>query len=96
MPIQSFKTKSLQALLDSPDVKPRGAPPTLARALRSRLASLDSAESLADLRAPPGMRLEALRGDRRGQHSVRVNDQFRVRFTGTPQGLESVEFTDYH
>ena len=96
MPIQSFKTKGLQALLDSADVKPRDVPPTLARALRSRLAPLDSAESLADLRSPPGMRLEALRGDRRGQHSVRVNDQFRVCFTWTPHGPEGVEFTDYH
>ncbi len=96
MPIQSFKTKGLQALLDSPDVKPRGVPPTLVRPLRSRLISLDRAESLADLRSPPGMRLEAMQGDRRGQHSVRVNDQYRVCFTWTPRGPEGVEFTDYH
>ena len=96
MTIQSFKTKGLRALLDSPDVRPRAVPPPLVRALRSRLTSLDRAESLVDLRSPPGMRLEVLQGDRRGQHSVRVNDQFRVCFRWTPQGPEGVEFTDDH
>ena len=96
MPILSFKTKGLRELLDSPDVAPRRVPSALIRPLRSRLVSLDRAETLTDLRSPPGMRLEPLRGDRRGQHSVRVNDQFRVCFVWTPSGPEGVEFTNYH
>ena len=51
---------------------------------------------LRDLRLPPGNRLEALSGDRRGQHSIRVNDQFRICFRWTPEGPADVEVTDYH
>ena len=51
---------------------------------------------LADLRVPPGNRLEALKGDRVGQHSIRVNDQYRLCFRWTPAGAEDVEIVDYH
>jgi len=51
---------------------------------------------LDDLRVPPGNRLEALKGDRAGQHSIRVNDQFRVCFRWTATGAEDVEIVDYH
>ena len=61
-----------------------------------KLAMLDAAETLDFLRSPPGNRLEALDGDRRGQHSIRVNDQFRICFRWTPQGPEDVEIVDYH
>jgi proteic killer suppression protein len=57
---------------------------------------LDAAETLADLRVPLGNRLELLRGDRSGQHIIRVNDQWRICFTWTPAGPASVEVTDYH
>jgi proteic killer suppression protein len=63
---------------------------------RRRLDYLDAAGALDDLRAPPGNRLEALKGDRCGQHSVRVNDQFRVCFRWADGGAYDVEITDYH
>ena len=57
---------------------------------------LDAAESLDDLRVPPGNRLEALRGDRAGQHSIRIHQQWRVCFTWTDAGPIDVEIVDYH
>lgn len=57
---------------------------------------LDNAAELADLKVPPGNRLEALKGDRAGQHSIRINDQFRVCFRWTDGGADDVEITDYH
>lgn len=64
--------------------------------LERKLAILDAATVLADLRAPPGNRLEALAGDRAGQHSIRVNDQFRLCFVWTSAGPANVECVDYH
>lgn len=61
-----------------------------------RLALLDSAAKLGDLRSPPGNRLEVLTRDRTGQHSIRVNDQYRVCFRWTAAGAEDVEVVDYH
>ena len=61
-----------------------------------KLAQLDAAQTLEFLRAPPGNRLEALKGDRAGQHSIRVNDQFRLCFRWTEAGPEDVEIVDYH
>ena len=61
-----------------------------------KLAILNQAGRLDDLRVPPGNRLEALRGNRAGQHSIRVNDQFRVCFRWTDAGPEGVEILDYH
>ena len=61
-----------------------------------KLDALDSAELLEDLRIPPGNRLEALKGERRGQHSIRINDQYRICFTWTEAGPERVEIVDYH
>ena len=57
---------------------------------------LDAATNLGDLRIPPANRLELLRGDRAGQHSIRVNDQFRLCFVWTPDGPSDVECVDYH
>ena len=61
-----------------------------------KLAQLDAAETLEFLRSPPGNRLETLKGERAGQHSIRVNDQFRVCFRWTKAGPEDVEIVDYH
>ena len=61
-----------------------------------KLQQLDSAATLDFLRAPPGNRLEALAGNRAGQHSIRINDQWRVCFVWTDQGPERVEIVDYH
>ena len=61
-----------------------------------KLLQLQIAGQLSDLRVPPGNRLEALAGDRKGQHSIRVNDQWRVCFRWTDAGVEDVEIVDYH
>jgi len=61
-----------------------------------KLDMLDAATRLEDLRAPPGNRLEALRGDRRGQHSIRINDRWRLCFVWREGGAELVELVDYH
>jgi len=63
---------------------------------RRKLDQLNAVVSLDSLRIPPGNKLEALKGDRRGQCSIRINDQFRVCFIWTPEGPERVEITDYH
>lgn len=63
---------------------------------RRKLRQLEIAGRLDDLRVPPGNRLEALKGDRAGQHSIRVNDQYRVCFRWTAAGAEGVEIVDYH
>ena len=63
---------------------------------RRKLRQLQIAGRLGDLRVPPGNRLEALKGDRAGQHSIRVNDQYRVCFRWTAAGAEDVEIVDYH
>lgn len=63
---------------------------------RRKLHVLHYAAELSDLAGPPGNRLEALKGDRAGQHSIRINDQYRVCFRWTSDGPEAVEITDYH
>ncbi len=65
-------------------------------AARRKLRQLEIAATLDDLSIPPGNRLEALMGDRRGQHSIRVNDRYRVCFRWTAAGPEDVEIVDYH
>ena len=69
---------------------------SLLRVAARKLDQLDSAGALGDLRAPPGNRLEALSGDREGQHSVRINEQYRICFVWTDSGAEHVEILDYH
>ena len=71
-------------------------PPDVQRTGLRKLLMLDAAEELRDLRVPPGNRLEALSGDRKGQHSIRINEQWRVCFVWTKAGPESVEIVDYH
>jgi len=61
-----------------------------------KLDMLHQARDLGDLRAPPANRLEALSGDRRGQHSIRINDKWRICFRWTKEGPENVEIVDYH
>ncbi|MED9873998.1 MAG: type II toxin-antitoxin system RelE/ParE family toxin [Eggerthellaceae bacterium] len=64
--------------------------------LIAKLRQLQIAASLNDLRIPPGNRLEALSGKRKGQYSIRINDQYRICFVWTPAGPAEVEITDYH
>jgi proteic killer suppression protein len=61
-----------------------------------KLDLLDAAVNLSDLRAPPGNRLEALKGDRQGQYSIRINDQWRICFVWSSEGPDHVEIVDYH
>lgn len=68
----------------------------IASTAERKLQQLDSAVTLDALRAPPGNRLEALSGDRRGQHSIRINDQYRVCFVWTSDGVREVEIVDHH
>jgi proteic killer suppression protein len=74
----------------------KGFPADLIKVARRKLGYLNAAASLDDLKAPPGNHLEALKGDRAGQHSIRVNDQFRICFVWTAEGPTDVEFVDYH
>ena len=92
--IKSFKNEMTRAAFDGEALK--GFPADLLKVTRRNLQYLDSAGALMDLRSPPGNRLEALKGDRVGQHSIRVNDQFRICFVWTEEGPKEVEFTDYH
>ena len=71
-------------------------PQEIQRTAHRKLLMIDAADFLNDLRIPPGNRLEALSGKRQGQHSIRVNDQWRVCFTWTLAGAENVEILDYH
>ena len=68
----------------------------IGRVALRKLLQLHAAETLGDLSVPPGFRLEALSGARRGQHSIRVNDQWRICFRWTSQGPEEIEICDYH
>nr|WP_276309077.1 type II toxin-antitoxin system RelE/ParE family toxin [Specibacter cremeus] len=70
--------------------------PRIQRAALRKLRQVGSAESLGDLRIPPGNRLELLKGNRAGQHSIRINDQWRICFRWTDAGPEEVEIVDYH
>jgi len=74
----------------------KGFPADLLKVTRRKLQMIAAAYGLDDLKLPPGNRLEALKGDRKGQHSIRVNDQFRICFVWTDEGARDVEFTDYH
>lgn len=71
-------------------------PKDIQRTARRKLLYLDDAEDLQDLLAPPGNRLEKLKGDRAGQYSIRINDQYRICFQWTENGPFDVEIADYH
>jgi proteic killer suppression protein len=90
---RSFRCRDTQALFQGKPVRRFGG---FARAAFRKLAILDAAGSLNDLQIPPGNRLEPLRGNRHGQHSIRINDQFRLCFVWTEAGPEEVEIVDYH
>jgi len=74
----------------------KGFPSDLVKRTKAMLTALDAAVALEDLRFPPGNHLEALKGDRVSQHSVRINRQWRICFRWTPNGPEDVEIVDYH
>jgi toxin HigB-1 len=92
--IKSFGDKRTAALFAGYAVK--GLPDQIQRRGRAKLLALDAAKRLDDLRIPPGNRLEALHGDRRGQHSIRINDQWRICFEWREGTAWNVEVVDYH
>ena len=93
MAIISFKCADTQRLFTSGKSR-RFA--NIQNVAERKLAQLDAAVTLDFLRSPPGNRLEMLAGDRQGQHSIRINDQWRICFAWSPSGPEGVEIVDYH
>ena len=91
--IKSFKDKDTERLANGWRVRRFVS---FEKVARRKLRQLEISNCLDDLRVPPGNRLEELKGDRKGQHSIRINDQYRVCFVWTDAGAEDVEIVDYH
>ena len=91
--IRSFRSRDTEALFADLDV-PRFR--SFERIARRKLLYLHRARSLQDLQVPPGNRLEALKGDRKGQHSIRINDRWRICFVWRQRDAYDVEIVDYH
>jgi proteic killer suppression protein len=92
--IKSFADRETEALFLGQPV--RRLPPQIPRLALRKLLILDAADGVQDLRTPPGNRLEKLKGDRAGQYSIRINDQWRICFEWRDGDAYSVEMTDYH
>ena len=91
--IKSFKCKDTEKLFNDFDIKKFKS---ISRAARIRLEVLNAAVSLNSLRVPPGNRLEQLKGSRKRQHSIRINDQWRISFVWKEESAIEVEIVDYH
>ncbi|MBZ0167898.1 excinuclease ABC subunit A [Candidatus Methylomirabilis lanthanidiphila] len=96
--IRSFRSSGTEDIFNGRDTKAarRTCPKNLWKVAVRKLEQLDSTLRLDDLRVAPGNRLEALSGNRAGQHSIRINDQYRVCFVWTSNGPDEVEIVDYH
>ena len=96
--IRSFSYAGTEDVFDGNNTRAarRSCPRNLESIAVRKLEQLDSAEVLDDLKVPPGNRLEALRGARKGQFSVRINDQYRICFVWSESGPDEVEIVDYH
>lgn len=92
--IRSFKNKDTEKVWNRERVPALGR--ELQRAAHRKLRILNAASELSTLRVPPGNRLEKLVGNRAGQHSIRINDQYRICFVWNDGGADDVEITDYH
>lgn len=92
--IKSFGDRDTERLFGRERI--RRYPADLQRTMLRKLVLVDAAEALDDLRVPPGNRLEKLRGDRAGQHSIRINDQWRICFRWLERDAHEVEIVDYH
>ncbi|MDA1306241.1 MAG: type II toxin-antitoxin system RelE/ParE family toxin [Acidobacteria bacterium] len=91
--IQGFRSADTKQLFETGKSKRFGA---ILIAATRKLTQLDAAATLEFLRSPPGNHLEALKGDRKGQYSIRINDQWRICFRWTASGPDDVEIVDYH
>ncbi len=96
--IQSFKNTATEDIFNGENTKVarKICPRSLWKIAARKLDQLDSVEELNDLRIPPGNHLEALKGNRLGEYSIRINNQYRICFIWTENGPDSVEVTDYH
>ncbi len=96
--IKSFRDRGTEAIFDRKNTREarQACPQHIWRVAQRKLDQLNGAISLESLKIPPRNLLESLKGDRKGQHSIRINDQFRVCFVWTDDGVEDVEITDYH
>lgn len=92
--IKSTKGKLIEKLISGASLK--GFPPDLVRRAERRVAQIDAAQTIEDLRIPPSNHLEKLAGDRQGQYSIRINQQWRVCFTWEGEDAFDVEIVDYH
>ena len=92
--IRGFHDKETERLFNRQ--RSRGIPGSLQRRALRKLLILDAAETLEDLKVPPGNRLEKLRGDRAGHHSIRINEQYRICFVWRNGNADEVEIVDYH
>ena len=93
--IRTFKGNLADAILREREA-PKGFSVPLAKVARRKLVQLNNAVVLGDVAVPPGNRLEALKGNLEGKHSIRINDQWRIVFRWTKAGPEEVEIVDYH
>ena len=93
--IRSFKGNLAEMILSDRRI-PKGFPVSFAKVARRKLIQLNNVVGVADLSAPPANRLEPLKGDFAGKHSIRINDQWRVVFRWTDAGPDDVEISDYH
>lgn len=92
--IRTFANREVEQIWSG--VQSRRLPPLIQQVARRKLRMLNNAASLDDLRAPPADRLEALKGDRKGQYSIRINDQWRICFRWSQGDAHDVEIVDYH
>ena len=96
--IQSFKNTATEDIFNGKNTKDarKICPTDLWKVAARKLDQLDSVTVLNELKIPPGNKLESLTGDRKGQHSIRINDQYRICFVWTDTGPDQVEIVDYH
>ena len=96
--IRSFKDSATEDIFNGENTKAarKVCPETIWKIAGRKLDQLDSVEFLEDLKTPPANRLEALKGDRKGQHSIRINDKYRICFVWEDNTPEDVEIVDYH
>jgi len=92
--IKSFRDREAERIFN--EQRSRKLPSAIQRTALRKLVQLDNAVTVNDLRVPPGNRLEALKGGRKGQHSIRINDQWRICFVWTDGDAYHVEIADYH
>lgn len=96
--VVSFKDEGTEDIFNGQNTKAarKTCPETLWKVAVRKLDQLDSVTALNELRVPPGNRLEALTGNRKGQHGIRINDQYRICFIWAASGPDKVEIVDYH